>query len=423
MRLYGGVENGKVVGCDNIPDPIPQLHVGCGYGSFIGLCAWLHAFHASWCYQLRWAVPSPDEAKSTWFQRNARLPEDCVGTDLKAMLKKAIADCKAQGLLLPVVTISTPTAQHKQNLLDCIAAGIKFIVIDKPITMNWQEFCEVYKAAKENDVTIIVTFNHSSFTAIRQMAHIVKGVTPRAIKRLRGKFNQSWVVTDPGIQQSRHRFEDPWFTANDLGTHVFNGLEVIAGEPAVWVENGIVGTMGDHGHDVIDNGSCVIGFESGLTAEIGFTNVLPLDEWDHLAFQLSTETGEHYLWDLQENPDALYVSRLDGNWNDRGQWHPHFRGASPLIYGSNAAMYSKGNPAAHTEGWDPPWESVAQAAAGNYHRINNHPSAADQPPRMKGEVATYDSGAMRAVKWVECLVASAAAGGKRVNFSEYQLPA
>ena len=72
------------------------------------------------------------------------------------------------------VIIATPPASHRQIILDCLAAGIKYILCEKPLTLTGDEARTVTEATQKAGATLLEGFMYRHHPQIRQSLEIIK---------------------------------------------------------------------------------------------------------------------------------------------------------------------------------------------------------------------------------------------------------
>ena len=72
------------------------------------------------------------------------------------------------------VIIATPPAAHQQIILDCLDAGIKYILCEKPLTLTGDEASTVTEAAQKAGATLLEGFMYRHHPQIRQSQKIIK---------------------------------------------------------------------------------------------------------------------------------------------------------------------------------------------------------------------------------------------------------
>lgn len=71
------------------------------------------------------------------------------------------------------VVIATPNIEHKQLILDALAAGCH-VICEKPPGMNYAETVEVYEAAKKAGVRHMTAFTYRFVPGMNYLRHLVK---------------------------------------------------------------------------------------------------------------------------------------------------------------------------------------------------------------------------------------------------------
>jgi len=98
-----------------------------------------------------------------------------------------------QNEILDGVIIATPPAAHQQIILDCLDAGIKYILCEKPLTLNGDEACTVTEVAQKAGATLLEGFMYRHHPQIRQSLEIIQSGELGAVDH----FQSSISMLDP----------------------------------------------------------------------------------------------------------------------------------------------------------------------------------------------------------------------------------
>jgi len=91
------------------------------------------------------------------------------------------------------VVIATPPASHQQIILDCLDAGIKHILCEKPLTLTGDEACTVTVAAKKAGATLLEGFMYRHHPQIQRSLEIIHSGELGAVDH----FHSSITMLDP----------------------------------------------------------------------------------------------------------------------------------------------------------------------------------------------------------------------------------
>jgi len=98
-----------------------------------------------------------------------------------------------QNETLDGVIIATPPAAHQQIILDCLDAGIKHILCEKPLTLTGNEAQTVTEAAQEAGATLIEGFMYRYHPQIQRSLDIIRSGELGAVDH----FHSSITMLDP----------------------------------------------------------------------------------------------------------------------------------------------------------------------------------------------------------------------------------
>jgi len=91
------------------------------------------------------------------------------------------------------VVIATPPAAHQQIILECLDAGIKYILCEKPLTLTGDEARIVTEAAQKAGATLLEGFMYRYHPQIQRSLEIIKSGELGAIDH----FHSSITMLDP----------------------------------------------------------------------------------------------------------------------------------------------------------------------------------------------------------------------------------
>jgi len=91
------------------------------------------------------------------------------------------------------MVIATPPDSHQQIILDCLDAGIKYILCEKPLTLTGDEAQTVKLAAQDADAVLIEGFMYRYHPQIQRSLEIIKSGELGAVDH----FHSSITMLDP----------------------------------------------------------------------------------------------------------------------------------------------------------------------------------------------------------------------------------
>ena len=91
------------------------------------------------------------------------------------------------------VVIAAPPAAHRQIILDCLDAGIKHILCEKPLTLTGDEALSVTQAAQKSGAVLLEGFMYRHHPQIKRSLEIIKSGELGAVDH----FHSSITMLDP----------------------------------------------------------------------------------------------------------------------------------------------------------------------------------------------------------------------------------
>lgn len=392
----------------SVPPRYPYLTVGHNPTSFIFYAAHEDAARNTLMFDHRWACPSRDRSTCLEVAQRLRVNPADVSPNLNVLLQTAQAGGKKV-----VVNITTSTDQHLPNVLSCAKAGVRAIICDKPFVRSWDEYVQAADALRANNVTLFVTYNHIFDAAVFAMRARIAELGARSVASIDSGFLQSWLRTDPKIQQSGWRLGDKSCGLSDIGTHAAHLALFVGDSDIESVENAELGTAGEHGADAYDNGSWSFRLQNGITGTTRFHQALEGSVNDIYIVTHFTN-GEHWLWKMAWSADSLFVSTGNGDTADRSQWTQHYRGASELFPDWVSSAFGH-NPPGHVQGWNNNWDYLFRSAAGQLLREDGWEG--EMPGCMTLPVPGF-SAARNTTLLIESVLHSHDNGGSQVRLEE-----
>lgn len=171
---------------------------------------------------------------------------------------------------LDAVSIATPDPYHFQPVKEAIEAGIKYLLIEKPLATSVKECEEIIAMAKEYDVKISVDFHKRwdpAYNCIRD-----------EIKKDDNKVIRGYMSLDDIIDVPRN-----WFTWTDksspawfLGVHCYDLIRYITGSEVVKVyAAGNKEVLKKEGLDTWDNIQAILTLKDGSNWTVETSWIIP----------------------------------------------------------------------------------------------------------------------------------------------------
>lgn len=242
------------------------------------------------------------------------------------------------------IAIVTPNHLHAPVAIAAMEAGFP-VLTDKPLTDDMAAARAFAAAAERTGVLVGVTHTYAAYPLVRQARALVTGGQLGAVRRVAVRYTQGWLAkAEDGVGKQAEWRMDPARSGlagafGDIGTHAFNLVETITGEPMTRLSAELRAAV--PGRTLDDDGAALFHLGGGgrgtlVASQIctGDANGLAISVW-------CEEAGLH--WE-QENPNVLRLAR-------RGRpeelWTP---GVDRGYLGSEAMGVTR-TPAGHPEGY------------------------------------------------------------------------
>lgn len=348
---------------NHVPPVLDVFHVGFGPDCFIAKGGWWPNYTATNLYKLQWLCPSRDSMKAEQMRQNLRLEQAVVSSDYATHVADVFGKPENRHA---VVCITTETGSHAENILTALAAGARFLIVDKPLVRTLEEFLRVEAAVKQAGAHLFLTYNHQFAAPVHQIRHLAKAVGVRGVSAW---FLQGWLDSNlNGLRQFDWRTNDPLCGPLDIWSHAENLASFVLGQNIVSVSTVTLGTGGGHGKgEIFTSGSCEATFAAGTTGKIFFDQAKP-GHLDDIGVCVSLNDGRHAMWRLELGVDNLWISDwhqpdLSGNLE---HWRRFMRGGEGFEPSINETFNE--TPPGHHDGWSTLWRYLFTAAAGAMYR-------------------------------------------------------
>ena len=124
------------------------------------------------------------------------------------------------------VVIATPNIEHKQLILEALAAGCH-VICEKPLGMNYAETVEVYEAAKKAGVRHMTAFTYRFVPGMNYLRHLVKSGELGEIRHARFQRLNDWGEFPIGWRQYKDLAGSG--ELGDMGIHRIDFAEDLLG--------------------------------------------------------------------------------------------------------------------------------------------------------------------------------------------------
>lgn len=395
----------------HVPQQFPVFHLGFGPDAFIANAGWHGNYSATNLYRLAWLCPSRNAEKAAQMGENLRLPAHCVSHDYAALLASVFGGGQNRNA---VVCITTETGFHAQHITQALAAGAKYLLVDKPLVRDCNELGQVRQAVKTAGAVLGLTYNHIFNAPVHQIRHLALTV---GVKKVRSWFRQAWLDNNlKGLRQFDWRTDDPLCGPLDIWSHAENLASFATAQPLLSVSHVRLGTGGGHGKgEIYTSGTCNAHLAGGVEGEIEFHQALPGNR-DNIGVCVTLNDGRHVMWQLELGVDNLWTTKwhqpdCHGNLQN---WERSMRGDGTFDPAVNQTFGE--TPPGHHHGWSSLWRYLFTAYAGYLYKVQglNLGFADGQRPKI------FDIGvpglreAEQTARFVAAALQSANSSGKEV---------
>ncbi|MEW6639749.1 MAG: Gfo/Idh/MocA family oxidoreductase [Pseudomonadota bacterium] len=277
---------------------------------------------------------------------------------------------------LDAVLVLTPTDQHRDQVLDCIANGVP-VICEKALAGSSADARQIKAALDRHNGFLAVTYNYTAYPMLRELRHLIDQGHFGAISQIHVEMPQEGFArldakgNRPSPQDWRLRDGSSIPTVSlDLGTHVHSLTKFLTGQSP----RELVAIQDSFGHfdQVADNVLCIACYSGGLTSNVWYGKSA-LGYRNGLRLRLFGKNGAAE-WH-QENPEYLHLADVAGHKStlDRGS------GETVIANQARYTRFKVGHPAGFIEAFANYYSDVADALEA-YRRD----TAAKFPPYVFG---------------------------------------
>ena len=267
------------------------------------------------------------------------------------------------------------------------------VICEKPLTTSYAEALELKKLREDKQLIFAVTYTYSGYPMVRQMRSMIQDGIIGTIQKIDAQYYQGWinpVIHDPESRKKVWRLQPEKSGQSccigDVGTHAFQMLEYVTGQPIKSVLADLNYLYEDNVMDI--DGTVLLRLDGNAKGVLRASQIATAEENNFTVAIYGTKG--HLKW-AQENPNYLYHG-LEG---------------SPLQvlkpgheYNSDAATQSTKLPPGHPEG-------IFDAMGNIYHgvadAIANNPREGSYPYLIDG---------VRGMQFIECVIQSHKSGNQ-----------
>ncbi len=218
-----------------------------------------------------------------------------------------------EGERVDFVSITTPNNWHFPIARDLLQASFS-VMCEKPMTLNVAEARELQQIVKQSGKVFGLMHNYTGYPMVKLARDIARQGELGPIRKIVVQYPQGWLASaleQTGDKQAAWR-TDPQQSGGagsigDIGTHAENLAEYITGLKITHICADL--TIFVEGRRLDDDGNCLLRFDNGAKGVL-FVSQISIGEENNLAIWVHGEK-QSLEWH-QENPNYLYVKRLDG---------------------------------------------------------------------------------------------------------------
>lgn len=240
--------------------------VGGGPGSFIGAIH-LNGALMDGLFELAAGAFSSNPEKSKKRGEELRLNPTRVYSSYDEMFEKELQ--LPEDERIDVVVIVTPNNVHFDPTAKAIRAGFH-VVLDKPLTLNYQEAKELYHIVSNSDRKFLLTQTYSGYPMIKQAKQMIEEGKLGKIHKVYVEYPQGWLYK---LLEKEDNKQAEWRTdpkrngmagcMGDIGTHAFHLAEYVSGQKVEKICADLYIKV--EGRPIDDDGVVLMRFENGAS--------------------------------------------------------------------------------------------------------------------------------------------------------------
>ncbi|WP_198675210.1 Gfo/Idh/MocA family protein [Pleomorphovibrio marinus] len=376
--------------------------IGGGPGSFIGA---VHRISAAMdgLIELSAGAFSSNPEKSAETGRELFLPPDRVYASYDELFEKEKQLSEEERI--DFVAIVTPNHVHFDPSVKALKSGFH-VVLDKPMTLTYDEAKELDKVIKESGLMFCLTHTYTGYPMVKEARRMIENGDLGEIRKIYVEYPQGWLWTDvenTDYKQAKWR-TDPKQSGiancmGDIGTHAFNLAEYVSGLKLkqLCADLNIV----VKGRTLDDDGAVLLRFDNGATGVLMASQIATGSENNIKIRVFGEKAGLEWEQDLANtltlrHPDApAQIYRTGGD--------------KPYL--SPAAMENTRTPGGHPEGYLEAFANLYRNFARCLYAKRNGES-----PKREWEDFPSATDGLRGMAFVEHVVKSSKSDQKWTNF-------
>lgn len=238
---------------------------------------------------------------------------------------------------LDAVWISLPNQLHRKATEDAVAAGLKHILLDKPIADSIEDGEQIVKVCQDAGVTLLIGHHRRSSARFQLLRKVIDSGRLGDIVAVQSSF---------AIQKAKSYFDVQWRVTKGGGPllinaiHDFDDLNYVIGRKPVKVYATTRNTI--RHNEVEDSAQAIVEYEGGVTASYFVSDGTPSPwNYDLQAFEnpfLIMQPGENsmHVYGTEgsfgfPNMDLYYYDGDDGWWEQMKKEHFEFEHIDPYV--------------------------------------------------------------------------------------------
>lgn len=240
--------------------------IGGGPGSFIGAIH-LNGALMDGMFELVCGAFSSNPAKSKQRGEEFMLDTARVYGSYDEMYEKEMQ--LPAGQRMDVVAIVTPNNVHFDPTVKALKHGFH-VVLDKPLTLNYQEAKELYHLVKGSEKRFLLTHTYSGYPMIKQARQMISNGEIGKVRKVYVEYPQGWLYK---LLEAENDKQAVWRTdparnglagcMGDIGTHAFHMAEYISGEKVSHLCADLYIKI--EGRPIDDDGVVLLRFDNGAS--------------------------------------------------------------------------------------------------------------------------------------------------------------
>ena len=374
--------------------------IGGGRNAFIGAVHRIAA-NIDGLIELSCGALSSSAGNAMLSGKDLFLPEDRIYTSYVEMITRESQ--LPPDVRMDFVSIVTPNHLHFEPAMMALEYGFN-VVIDKPLTFNYDEAIALQKKVAEKDLLLAVTHTYSGYPMIKQAKQMIADGAFGKIRKVYVEYPQGWLssfVENSGSKQAAWR-TDPKRSGiagcmGDIGTHAAHLAEYVSGLHITYLCADLQTFV--EGRSLDDDGNVLLKFNNGATGVLIASQVAAGEE-NAIRLRIYGEKGG-IDW-CQVDTNTLLVKWLDKPTEI-------YRTGSGYV--GSFASHNTRVPAGHPEGYLEAFANIYR----NFSLTLNAQLNGEIPTKKMLDFPTIAEG-VRGMAFIDSVVASSKSSEKWTEF-------